>query len=143
MSEIVSFFHRLAKSEQSTFLRFVAVGLLSNIANFVTYIGCVELRVSYFYAALIGYMVGLVNSFILGRFFVFSGTSANPARPLHLTIFLFLVVYGTGGLIMAAGVNFGVVTLGLPSILSWLAVAAFVVFWNYLGSKLIVFKGTT
>ena len=81
MPDFNSLLQQLAEGRNSTFLRFVAVGLLSNLANFVTYLGCIGLGFNYFYAALIGYMVGLVNSFVLGRFFVFNRTESGPITP--------------------------------------------------------------
>ena len=131
---------RLTRGEARTIAKFVVVGVGSNVLNFISFLLLVGAGVNYFAAGVAGYLVGLLNSFILGYTFVFKQEGDGPRRsPLRVAP-AFLLVYGVGALLMGAGVDAAVSVLKLPPILAWLLVAAFVVVWNYVLSKRFVFR---
>lgn len=122
-------------------LKYMLVGVASVVINYLAYLLCLNLGFGYFFAAVLGYVTGLLNSFALGHTIVFRPHPDAPPRPIIVTFFTFLTVYSVGGMAMGLGVEYGVETLGFPANGTWLAIAAVVVVWNYIGSKFIVFKG--
>lgn len=131
----------VAHRETRTIRKYLVVGFVSIAINYLTFLLCLALETGHFAAAVIGYGAGLLNSFVFGYLVVFRSRETRARRPIATTLLTFLIVYGVGGMTMGYGVDFGVKVLNLPATPTWLVVAAFVVVWNYLGSRFIVFKG--
>lgn len=120
----------------SSFLRFIQVGLMSNIVNIVIYIFLYKiLNIQLFISSIIGYIFGLVISFHFGRTWVFDNYNEANLR----NVFLFLLVYLIGGLGMACIITFLTKSFNINYIISWFFGAIYAVPNNYLGLKIYVF----
>ena len=121
---------------RNTFIRFAIVGVLSNILNFAVYVIVFLLSTNIVFSSVLGYSIGLFNTYLLGRIWVFNSEQPNQFKE----IVKFLVVYFIGG----AGMTLIIVwlnnELNIDYKASWIGGAIFAIVNNYLGSKYIVFK---
>ena len=121
---------------RNTFIRFAIVGVLSNILNFSVYVVVFLLSTNIVFSSVLGYSIGLFNTYLLGRIWVFNSEQPNQFKE----IVKFLVVYFIGG----AGMTLIIVwlnnELNIDYKASWIGGAIFAIVNNYLGSKYIVFK---
>ena len=121
---------------RNTFIRFSIVGVLSNILNFAVYVIVFLLSTNIVFSSVLGYSIGLFNTYLLGRIWVFNSEQPNQFKE----IVKFLVVYFIGG----AGMTLIIVWLNNELNIdykdSWIGGAIFAIVNNYLGSKYIVFK---
>ena len=121
---------------RNTFIRFSIVGVLSNILNFSVYVIVFLLSTNIVFSSVLGYSIGLFNTYLLGRIWVFNSEQPNQFKE----IVKFLVVYFIGG----AGMTLIIVwlnnELNIDYKASWIGGAIFAIVNNYLGSKYIVFK---
>ena len=121
---------------RNTFIRFAIVGVLSNILNFSVYVIVFLLSTNIVFSSVLGYSIGLFNTYLLGRMWVFNSEQPNQFKE----IVKFLVVYFIGG----AGMTLIIVwlnnELNIDYKASWIGGAIFAIVNNYLGSKYIVFK---
>jgi len=121
---------------RNTFIRFAIVGVLSNILNFAVYMIVFLLSTNIVFSSVLGYSIGLFNTYLLGRIWVFNSEQPNQFKE----IVKFLVVYFIGG----AGMTLIIVwlnnELNIDYKASWMGGAIFAIVNNYLGSKYIVFK---
>ena len=121
---------------RNTFIRFAIVGVLSNILNFSVYVIVFLLSTNIVFSSVLGYSIGLFNTYLLGRIWVFNSEQPNQFKE----IVKFLVVYFIGG----AGMTLIIVwlnnELNIDYKASWMGGAIFAIVNNYLGSKYIVFK---
>ena len=120
----------------NSFVRFTIVGGISNILNFVIYVIVFLLSANIIFSSVLGYSIGLFNTYLLGRIWVFNSEQPNQFKE----IVKFLVVYFIGG----AGMTLIIVwlnnELNIDYKASWIGGAIFAIVNNYLGSKYIVFK---
>ena len=117
-------------------LRFVVIGLVSNLINYVIYWVVANAGSSLILASLAGYAVGLYNSFYFGRGWVFK-VRKRKSGPLALR---FVTIYFVGGFGMAAIIKVFESWLGWDYQIAWFAGAGFAMANNFLGSKWLVFK---
>lgn len=118
-------------------VRFVAVGILSNIVNFAVYVLVYRAGGALEIASVAGYVAGMGTSYHFGRTWVFAEGRATS----HRAIVPFAIVYAVGGAGMTGIIEAMDRMLGTDYRLSWLAGAAYAVANNYLGSKWLVFRG--
>ncbi len=117
-------------------IKFLIVGLCSTFYNYVTYICLYLLFGKIILASMIGYSVGLFNSYTLGKKWVFRVNSSNNKR----LIILFLLVYGIGCFVSSTIIFIIHKVYGTYNI-AWIIGTAYSMANNFLGSKFIVFKG--
>jgi putative flippase GtrA len=84
----------------------------------------------------LGYVVGLVNSYYLGKIWVFNSKSKISFKE----VIKFLIVYLIGGIGMVAIIWVLSDKYNIDYRLSWLFGAFFAVINNFFGSKFIVYK---
>ncbi len=118
------------------FLRFLFVGIGSNIINFSTYILIYSIGVPLFSASIVGYSAGLIVSYHFGRVWVFS-TNFGVSKK---NVFRFLVVYVVGGLGMSSIIELLDEVTTFDYKLSWFFGAVFAVVNNFFGLKWFVFN---
>lgn len=119
-------------------VRFFITGVVANVVNYATYVLGVRLGATVFIASIVGYALGLVVSYQLGRGWVFKTVQKNNA----MILLLFLVVYSVGGLGMSWIIEFLSIDLHVDYKISWLLGATFAIVNNFLGAKLLVFQRT-
>lgn len=92
-----------SKDNIKQFIRFCIVGAINTLISFIVYSGLVYLGINYLISNILGYVTGLLNSFLLSKSFVFKikRTSINTTLKFIMvygftlamnTIFLFLLV---------------------------------------------------
>ncbi len=116
--------------------RFAVTGIGANIVNYLAYMTCFYAGISLFYASLVGYFLGLLVSYHLGRRWVFKPQGKITAKAKTS----FLLIYSIGGLGMSFIIEFCTKIIGTDFRISWLAGAVFAVTNNFLGSKFLIFK---
>jgi putative flippase GtrA len=116
--------------------RFVIVGTLSNLANFFIYKMLYIFGLSLFSSSIIGYSVGIIISYTLGRLWVFGKVYTSSSELL----ISFLLIYIIGGIGMSALIVTSSNIFNLDYRASWVIGATFAFTNNFLGQKFIVFR---
>jgi putative flippase GtrA len=117
-------------------LRFLCVGVGSNVINFVVYLLVYSIGVSLFAASAAGYLAGLFFSYHFGRIWVF-GSKFDASKE---NVFRFVAVYAVGGLGMSIIIEVLARSMGMDYRISWFIGAAFAVINNFVGLKWLVFS---
>ena len=117
-------------------IRYLFVGVGSNVINFVVYLIFCTIGVSLFMSSLTGYAVGLFVSYHFGRIWVF-GKKFDISKQ---NLIRFAAVYAIGGLGMSALIELLDKTAGLDYRISWIFGACFAVVNNFVGLKYFVFN---
>ncbi|MES2887697.1 MAG: GtrA family protein [Pseudomonadota bacterium] len=117
-------------------LRFLTVGVGSNLLNFATYLLLYSIGAPLFVASAAGYAVGLLLSYHFGRIWVF-GRKFEMEKS---NLVRFLAVYAMGGIGMSLIIELMVKYFEWNHALSWVVGAGFAVINNYVGLKKLVFN---
>ena len=117
-------------------IKFILVGLISNLLNFAVY-SLVYLSLSQInIASFLGYCVGLVNSFIFSRKWIFKNAKRIKIKNSFI---LFTFVYIVGGIEMMIMIN--IINYIFDNFrIAWFCGALIAASSNYLCSKYIIFK---
>ena len=116
--------------------KFILTGVISNMINFIVYVTSIFVLQSLIVSSTLGYVAGLINSFYLGKIWVFQKKSKISFKE----VIKFLVVYLTGGIIMVTIIWVLNDKYNIDYRLSWFCGAFFAIINNFFGSKFIVFK---
>ncbi len=116
-------------------IKFGIVGLCSSFYNYIIYIILYFLSGKIILASIIGYSVGLFNSYQLGKKWVFRVESSNNKR----LIISFLLVYALGCFVSST-IIFAINRVYNAYNLAWIIGNAYAVLNNFIGSKFIVFN---
>ena len=116
-------------------IKFIIVGLCSTFYNYIAYIILYFLSGNIILASIIGYSVGLLNSYQLGKKWVFRINSPNNKR----LIISFLLVYALGCFVSSA-IIFAINRVYDTYNVAWIIGTAYAVVNNFIGSKFIIFK---
>lgn len=119
------------------FKRYSIVGFVSTLINFGFYYLTLKFFESLLSASIIGYFMGLLNSYIFGKKWVFKSKKSNNIK----TITKFIFVYGLGAILSTFTIYFlNKISLGYST--SWLIGTFLAVLNNFYGSKFFVFKNS-
>ena len=116
--------------------KFAITGIISNTVNFLTYVSSSFVLQNLVLSSTLGYVVGLVNSYYLGKIWVFNSKSKISFKE----VIKFLIVYLIGGIGMVGIIWVLSDKYNIDYRLSWLFGAFFAVINNFFGSKFIVYK---
>lgn len=116
-------------------LRFGVVGCFSAVFNFGGYHLVFELFSSIALASVCGYSLGLINSYIAGRKWVFQVERSTKASEL----LKFIAVYIAGGLFMTLIISVLHYEFAFDYRLAWMFGVVIAVCWNFMGSKFLVY----
>ena len=116
------------------FFRFVMVGSLSTLLNFVFYQLFNSFNIRVELSAIIGYVIGLICSFVLGKIWVFK----NESSQIKKQFFKFILIYITSLILYTLIISYFNDEYG--KIYSWLFAISISTLINFLGSKYAVFK---
>jgi len=114
-----------------TVVRFLVVGVVSNIINFLVYFTAYNLLGKIALSAFLGYMAGLLNSMYFSKSYVFAHLELREFG----TFWRFSLIYFVGWAGLTAITAYLHVDWGVDYRVSWLAGALFAVVNNYFGSK--------
>lgn len=115
--------------------KFFITGIISVIINFAFYYFLFNISGYIFMSASLGYLAGLANSYVLGRYWVFKYEEEFTINE----VFLFGLVYLVGGVIMLIIIG-ALDSKNFNYIFCWFCGAAYAVINNFIGSKFVVFK---
>jgi putative flippase GtrA len=118
------------------FLRFLLSGFLSVFLNFSVYFFLNYISGLIILPAMIGYTVGLTNSYFLGKFWVYKSRTGYSINE----VITFLLVYAFGALSMIVLISVSNDVLRLGHVMSWCVGSTFAILSNFFGSKVLVFK---
>ncbi len=124
-------------SARRELLRFLVVGVGSNLLNFIVYLFAHAAGVPLATASGAGYLAGLFNSYHFGKNWVF----VKDGMAENFAVMRFAIIYAIGGIGMSTIIETLDRSQGLDYRVSWLFGAVFAFANNFLGSKWIVFKG--
>ena len=117
-------------------MRYLLVGVVSNLVNFVIYYLFYRFGVPLLVASSVGYLSGLGISYTLGRLWIFDEKFTYSKR----MFFSFLFVYAVGGIGMSLLTLFSIKVCGLDYRIGWIIGALFAVVNNFMGQKYFAFK---
>lgn len=121
----------LLASPRFAFFRFLLIGVVSNIINFLVYLTTYTLFSNIAVAVFLGYLSGLLNSLYFSKSFVFS--HLEPREFGAFWRFAFIYCVGWAGMTAITAYLHG--DWGVDYRVSWLGGAAFALVNNYFGSK--------
>ena len=124
------------KKNKYQILRFIVVGLFSNLINYTFYSLIYLTNLGINIASVVGYLAGLLNSFYFSKKWVFK----NPkVIRLDKAFLIFFFIYLLGGIEMTLVINFFDMALNNHK-LAWLIGASTAALNNYLGTKYFLFE---
>ena len=136
MENINQFFFRYEKP-----LKFLVAGILSNVTNYAFYILMVSLGLFIFVASIVGYLMGLIISYLVNRFWVFRvGGNKQYARSAQSQAGLFFLLHGFSAIFMGGLITFFNDCLSFSASISWVFAAIPIAFLNYLALNFSVFR---
>ena len=116
--------------------KFIYVGMVSNLINFFFFYITYELIKSLLFSSFFGYSLGLLFSYLGGRFWVFNKSNEKSLK----RFFIFVIVYLVGGLGMSLIISFCSNSLYFDYRISWLFGTSFAATNNFIGQKYLVFR---
>jgi len=120
----------------SGLMRYLLVGIGSNLINFVIFYIFYTIGISLFISSGLAYSAGAIFSYQLSRVWIFDFkyniTKKNAIR--------FLFIYLMGGLVMSTIIELVVMSTGVNYQISWFFGAFFAAINNFFGLKYFVFK---
>lgn len=131
-------FGGLETSINNSLFKFLTVGVINTLLSLLVIFGLKYFYlISDFYANFIGYIVGLICSFILNRKWTFNHTG-NIYTAILKFVLVFIIAY-TANIIFVLGL----IKLNFNSYFSHvLGIPVYTIIF-YLGSRFVVFKSTT
>ena len=124
------------KRNKFEIIKFIIVGLFSTTLNFLAFnlFYLITLRINI--ASIFGYLIGLCNSFLFSRQWVF----VNSTKKVSLnSLIIFVLIYVVGGIEMTIIINL-IFDLFENYKFAWLCGTFVAASNNYLGSKYLLFK---
>ena len=122
--------------KQQDIQRFLLMGALSNLINFVVYYALININVNLSFSAILGYVAGLICSYHLGRVWVFGQRFEINSK----SILFFGIVYLLGSVWMTGIINVMVNYLSIDYKISWVFGASLAAINNYLGMRFLAFR---
>jgi len=112
------------------------VGVFSSVLNFLVYKSIYIVTANINLSSVLGYFIGLLNSFLFSSQWVFSN---NRRIRLDRAFIKFVSIYALGGLEMTIIINV-LYELSANHIIAWLCGASLAAINNFLFSKYLIFK---
>jgi putative flippase GtrA len=123
------------RETMAQFARFGVVGVMNVIINAVVYVGLVWLGVHYLIASVCGSCLGVLNSFVMSKFFVF-GAEGDGVKQFFKTV----GVYGVQFAVSWTGLVILIEIFGLNPYAAYVANIVVVTLVSFFGLKLFAFR---
>ena len=124
------------KRNKYQIIKFGITGILSSALNFLVYFTIYNFLKNANIASFLGYFVGLINSFLFSKNWVFYESKSIKSKKAFV---IFCLIYVLGAFEMTLLINLGIYLFS-DYILAWLIGAGTAAINNYLGSKFLLFK---
>ncbi len=125
-------------------LRYVVVGGIAFLVDagvlHLIMISFPDWKYTLYIAVTIGFLCGLIVSFILSLKFVFKNAKEKTENKKVQTFIIFAIIGVIGLALTELGMHVGVVVLGYHHLLVKIVVAGLVMLWNYIARKIIIFS---
>ncbi len=128
--------YRFFKENNFQILRFVVAGTFSTVINFLVYRSIFLIFNNITFASLLGYLTGLLSSFLFATIWVFNKKSQFK---ILKSLSIFILIYILGGIEMSLIIIFLNALMNDYKI-AWFFGAMVGSLNNYLGSKYFLFK---
>lgn len=128
-------FNSISNYMDNKISRFILVGLFSTLLNYLSFNFIYDFSRNIVLSSYLGYLIGLLNSFILGKKWVFK----IDGKISIFKKFLYFIVYFIGGTIMTFVIS-KLQFIGFNHKLAWLIGLNFSLINNFLCSKYLVFN---
>ena len=115
--------------------KFIIVGLCSSTLNFLVYKSIFIITSNINLSSILGYFIGLLNSFLFSSKWVFSN---KKYIRLDKAFILFVLIYILGGIEMTITINI-LYKLSSNHFIAWIFGACFAAINNFLFSKYLIF----
>ena len=117
------------------FMKFAFVGIISTIINLLIYVGLYNKTNLIIVSSIIGYTFGLMNSFLLSKYWTFNSSKKIDFRIIFsfLTVYLFSGIWGTLFIYLFD-------KLLNNYLLAWFIGTIFIASSNYIGLKRFTFR---
>ena len=125
------------KKNKFQILRFLISGSLASLINYLVYTIIYLSFKNIILASLLGYLIGLIISFILSKIWVFKD---KTRLKISKSFLIFITIYFIGGLEMSLVINLLIDVLDSYR-KAWIFGAIIAALNNYLGSRYLLFKG--
>ena len=136
MKNIDQFFFRYKKP-----LRFLVAGVLSNVTNYASFILMVSIGLFAFTAGIVGYLMGLIISYLVNRFWVFGiGDEKQYVLSARSQTVLFFLLHGFSAMLMGGLITLLTEYLSLSASISWFFAVIPIAFLNFIVLNLLVFE---
>ena len=132
----IKIFFLFFKKNKYQITKFIITGLISSFLNFLVYLILYELGTNINIASFSGYSIGLINSFLFSKNWIFNN---SQSKRFNREFILFTFIYMLGGMEMILTINLCILLFGNYK-LAWLCGALLAATNNYLGSKFLLFK---
>ena len=130
---LTKYYYIINKRKEIT--KFIFVGLLSTILNFITYKTIFEITNIIFIAYLMGSILGLINSYYFSKFWTF-----KYSRKDNKKMFLSYIIIHISGIGLSSLVTYASNSIFSNYILAWFFGAIFFSVYNYTNLKKYTFK---
>lgn len=121
------------------FFRYIFVGGVSFVADYVLLHIITELGVYYLVSGVISFIVGLWVNYALSKLLVFSKKTSGGEKAKEFTVFAVIAVFG---LVITEGLMWIFTEkLGWYYMISKAVAAVIVLFWNFFMKKLLLYRG--
>jgi len=122
----------------SQFYKFLLLGAFSTLVDYLVYSSLILLSVNYIIAITLGYSLGLMFNFFIGRWLIF--TSGKKLTKFHQE-FLGIIVIAIGGLLLNVVIVkvLSYMVFHISPFYSRMVSIGVVFFWNYYMRKIFVY----
>lgn len=125
-------------------LRYIVVGGIAFLVDTgvlqLTMMAASHWTYKLYLATFFGFMVGLTVNFILSILYVFKNAKEKTKDKKIQTFIIFGIIGVIGLGLTELGMHTGVAVLGFHHLIVKVFVAGFVMLWNYIARKIIIFK---
>lgn len=125
------------KRSLTRFVKYMSIGVSTFLLDLgMLYVFTEFLHINYLIASGVAFVIAVSINFFFSRYFVFQGSH----RSMKAGYIIFLMIAGTGLLLVVGLMHVAVGILGFPLLLSRVGVAGVVGMWNYLMNLFVNFK---
>lgn len=120
--------------EDGQLIKYIAVGVFNTLISLITYFVLIYFKMNYIKANTIGYIIGLINSYILNKKIVFNHKGKTIKSAIYFLIINILSLLTSNGLLYIA-----IETLQMNKYISQIIISLMLIIINYVFNKTITF----
>ncbi len=119
--------------------KFLLLGILSTLIDYVLYSSAILLGINYVFAIILGYSAGMLANYIIGRSFIFtSGHKLKSSKHEFVAVVIIAVLGALFTIAIVKTLSYSL--FHMDPLISRPIAIAIVFFWNYFARKLLVYN---